>query len=282
MPLAHTTIQTRILTAGAVTFPRTVSRLEHLIVDGEAKAEVVAEVVAADPVLTALVLGQANAGASKPVLQLTVALRQAGMGPILTCARAVQPVHETSRQALAGCWAQANAASVLLPILYDLRGWRLKKTWEREYLHIVGLLHDLGHALAMVQFPHEYARACLRLRDAEGLFPDLLAQEVGASAEELVVMAGEAWKLPATLVEALTGWRHPAAATAQPELAHLVHVAHVLVQAAGFLAGGDRFVAPLDPASISALDLRTSDCETALKRLDDEMAELELFEGALA
>jgi hypothetical protein len=83
------------------------------------------------------------------------------------------------------------------------------------------------------------------------------------------------------LTAAMTGWRQPAEAGPDAELCSLIHVAHLLVQANGFIAAGDRYLGIMDPWALSLLDMRTGDCETVLSRLSDEMEELELYEGAL-
>jgi HD-like signal output (HDOD) protein len=148
MALPLTTIQTRIMTAGAVTFPKTIAKLEQLVRDSEAKAQVIASVVATDPVLSALIIGQANTGQSGEVLHLTQAIRRTGMGVVITAARGALPVAEGERKALASAWAQANACATLIPILVDHRRYHLKKTWDPELLLLAGLVHDLGHVLS--------------------------------------------------------------------------------------------------------------------------------------
>lgn len=273
-------IQARILTAGLPTFPRTVAKLEHLITEAEAPAQVVASVLATDPALTALVIGQANAAGHATTL-LTEAIRRIGVGVVLATARGAVPVADSQRKALAGLWAQANAVAVLVPILVDLRQGHIHGRWDAETLHLIGLVHDLGHTLALTHFTREYARACVRLQQGEGRFTELLTAEIGVEPSALAAAAAAHWSLPPILIRAMAHWRVPAAAGDHAELAAIIHVAHGLVHAAGFVAAGDRFVEPLDEWSLSLLDLRLDDLETLLNRLYDQMEELELYEGAL-
>lgn len=275
-------IQSRLLTTGLPTFPRTVAKLEHLILEAEAPAQVVASVLATDPSLSALVIGQANAaGHATPLL--TQAIRQIGVGVVLTTARSAVPVVASQRKALASLWAEANAAAVMVQILVDLRRNHLRGRWDDETLHMAGLLHDLGHIIALSLFTREYAAACVRLQQGQGPFHALVGEEIGLGVTELVAAAAQHWSLPAMLTQPMLHWREPAAAAdgEHSELTAVMHVAHHLVHAAGFVAAGDRFVEPISEWAMSRLDLRLSDLETLLNRLYEQMEELELFEGAL-
>lgn len=280
MPLPQAAIRARLLTTGLPTFPRTIARLEHLIVEAEAAPQVVAAVIATDPAIATLVIGQANA-AGHATTSLTEAIRRIGLGVSLSSARSAIPAPEGQRAGLAGCWAQGNAVAVLLPLLVDYRRHLIKGTWDAETLHLIGLTHDLGHILALSCFPHEYGQACRKLEYGDGRFDQHIAGEIGASTMELAAMAARARSLPDLLVAAMSGWRTPDPDGPHAELTALVHVAHALAHAAGFVAAGDTYIEPLDDHALSRLNLRTPDCEAILNRLFSSMDELELYEGAL-
>jgi len=280
MPLSAASIHARLLTAGLPTFPRTVARLEHLIVEVEAPAAIIASVIATDPSLATLVIGQTNA-AGHSTTQLSEAIRRTGMGVVLSTARSAVPIPEAQRSALATCWAQANATAVLLPMLVDYRQHIIHSTWDAETLYLVGLIHDMGHVLAMGQFQAEYARAAKRLADGEQDLESLIASELGATPSQLVALAAHTWHLPPVLAIPMAHWRKPGGAPDLAELTAAVHIAHVLVHAAGFSAAGDRYVPIMDDWALTKLNLRIADCETLLARMFDAMDELELYEGAL-
>jgi HD-like signal output (HDOD) protein len=267
-----------MLTAGLPSFPRTVGRLSHLISEADAPAHVVAAVIATDPALTALVIGQANA-TGYATTRLSDAVRHVGLGVVLNTARSAFPIPENQRQQFASCWAQANAVAVLVPILVD--HCRIRNRWDEETLHLTGLVHDLGHILALSHFPAEYQRAATRLDAGEDGFPRLLTEELGASPEQLGALAGASWSLPTPMLPVMKFWRRPNLAGDFTDLCAVVHIAHILAQSAGFIAAGDRFVLPFDEWALSALNLRLSDLETVLTRMYESMDELELYEGAL-
>lgn len=280
MALSPAAIHARLLTAGLPTFPRTVARLQHLIVEAEAPPHVVASVIATDPAIAALVIGQANAG-GHATTQLTEAIRRIGLGVVMSTANSAVPVPDTQRAALASCWAQANAVAVLLPILVDYRRHLIRGDWDAETLHLIGLSHDLGHVLALSQFPNEYAAACRRLQLGERNFEHLIAQELGAGTGQLAGMAALSWSLPSVIAVPMAHWRQPHGALEHQDITALLHIAHILAHAAGFSAAGDTFVEAIDDPTLSRLNLRTNDLETVLTRLFESMDELELYEGAL-
>lgn len=280
MVYSQAAIQARLLTAGLPTFPRTIAHLHHLIVEAESPPHVVASVIATDPAIATLVIGQANA-AGHGTTQLTEAIRRIGLGVVMSTANSAVPVPDDQRAALASCWAQANAVAVLLPILYDYRRHLMPRELDDETLHLIGLSHDLGHVLALSQFPGEYAAAARRLRAGEPDFERLVAAEIGAGTGPLAAIAAVSWSLPSLLSIPMACWRTPNAAPKHLELVSLVHVAHILAHAAGFTAAGDAYVPILDDLTLSRLNLRTGDLETVLSRMFDSMDELELYEGAL-
>ena len=281
MPLSAAAISARILTATLPTFARTIAKLEHLVVEAEAPAHVVAAVIATDPTLTALTLGQAHA-AGHATTNLNEAVRRIGQGVVLATARSAIPVAAAQRGMLAACWGQANAVATLTPILIEHRRSLLRGNWDTETLHLVGLVHDLGHVLAFSSFTEEYVRAALRLKKGETGFERVVGEEIGATPTQLAALAAHSWQLPPVLAAPMAHWRQPNLAPAdQIELSAIVHVAHILAHAAGFDAGADRWVQPMDDWAISFLNLRISDCETVLDRMFESMDELELFEGAL-
>jgi HD-like signal output (HDOD) protein len=280
MATSPTIIQSRIRTSGAISFPRTVSKLEALIAGGDAPISVVCSVLATDPMLAAMVLGQAAAAGHK-VRSLNEAVRFSGLGPVLAAARSSRPPLHTQRQAIASCWAQANAVSVLLPMLAEWRAHKLKTSYPPELLQLAGLLHDLGHILCLIHFNAEYARACIRQQDGESTFDRLLAEEIGLGPSGVAALAAECWGLPPEITAVMVHHRDPAGAGDRFDLCSLAHIAHILAMASGFTAAGDRYVPQLNEQAVSQIDLRLGDIESLLARFNDHMEELELFEGAL-
>ncbi|MBA3846542.1 MAG: hypothetical protein H0X45_07850, partial [Planctomycetes bacterium] len=69
MSLPLPTIAARVITVAGFSFSRTLDKVMKMIDSGQCSSSVVAAIVASDPVLTALTLGRANAGADGEVVQ---------------------------------------------------------------------------------------------------------------------------------------------------------------------------------------------------------------------
>jgi HD-like signal output (HDOD) protein len=273
--LSAAAISARLLTAGLPTLPTTVAKLESLILSGDAPSQVIIDVIATDPAITALVIGQANASGHHTI-SLAEALRHNGLGVVLATARCAIQVEARSRPVITACWAQANLVAVLVPLIAEHRRYHLKRNWDAETLQVCGLTHDLGHVLALTHFPEAYGAAAVRCDAGGGTFTAMLESELGIELGKLSAQACVGWSLPPLLAVVMAHWRNPAQAPNDGELCAIVNVAHTLAMAIGFTAGADRFVAPFDDWSMSKLELRIADLETLVSKAFDVVEELAL------
>lgn len=275
MPLSAAAISARLLTAGLPTLPTTVAKLESLILSGDAPNQVILDVLATDPAITALVIGQANASGHHTA-SLGDAIRHNGLGVVLATARCAIQVEARSRPVISACWAQANLVAALVPMIAEHRRYHLKRTWDAETLQVCGLIHDLGHVLALTHFAEAYAAAAVRSDAGDGSFTAMLEAELGIELSRLCTQACTNWSLPPLLTAVMSHWRRPAEAPEGGELCAIVNVAHTLAIAIGFTAGADRFVSSFDDWSQSKLELRIADFETLVSKAFDVVEELAL------
>lgn len=279
LPLAS--IAARVVGMSCVGFPRSLDKIDRLLGEGDAPLPVVTSVIATDPLLSAQILGAANATSPKEITQLSEAIGHIGLGSIHGMVRGTGRIPDAKRKDLASCWALANATGTMVRVLSAHCGNSLSLRLDGETLHLAGLLHDLGTVTAMLLFDDQYTRACDRLDAGDGPLPKLLRNELGADQHALGTLLATTWRLPAMLVAPIRHHHHPLHAEGYPELTCLVHVARTLVRACGFVAGRDRFLDPLDEDALKMLKLALPDITTVLDRFYEEMEELELYEGAL-
>lgn len=279
MPLA--TIAARMVTVTCSSFPRSLDKLDRLLSEGTVPTQVVAAVLASDPMLAAQMLGEANATASSDITQLSAAMMNIGLGSVHGLIRGCGAIPADKRQEMAACWSQANACATMTRIVAVNCGNRLRATYDEETLQAAGLIHDLGTIIAILHFPDDYARACRRLDAGEGTLNQLLKQELGADCAQLGTLLARIWRLPPMLATCIRYHQHPMASDSFQEIACMVHVARILARACGFTPSRDRFLDPLDEQAIKRLDLHTYDLERIIDLFFEEMDELELYEGML-
>jgi len=274
------TIAAKLVTVPAMSFPRTITRIDRMIASG-APAAVVTATVCSDPFVSALLLGRTNAASGGDQLQLSSAVMVIGLESLRGLMRDVQPLPDGARKTAAGLWSLGNACGTMCRILARHSPPAARLNLEREALHVIGLIHDLGTIVALVVFPTEYEAAVVRLERGDGPFAALLKEELGADPCELGTLLARAWKLPALAATVIRHHRRPFQAEPHADLACLVHVARNLVIGCGFCAGRDAYVEAIDPEALARLELDSVRIERAIAGLFDEMQELELYEGFL-
>lgn len=276
LPLA--TLAARLTTLTAITFPRTISKLNGLLEDGDTPTGVLGAILASDPVLGAAVLGRANAIAQQPTGSLNNAVMVLGLGSVQGLVQSAQELPMESRAIMAACWSQANACAMFCRTL----GRRVAaiSDLDEDSWHSLGLVHDLGGIVARLYFPEEQQRAETRLAAGDGPYALLLTEELGASPGLLGSLWAHILNLPPRIVTGIRYQEAPELAKDDPLPAAAVHVARNVIRGLGFTVGEDVYVDTLRPEAMALLGLGSRDLEDVLDDFLDEMDELELFEGA--
>ena len=280
--MAHESITARLFTLQAAVLPRTKARLGRLITDGNASLATITDAMAHDPLLTAVLLGQANLAAPAPVTRPTQALISLGFTSIETVLGDAREVSARQRQPLAACFALGNATAVLMRIIADYRSTRLPHRPDDETLHICGLLHDLGTVIAILHFTDKYVAACRRLAAGEGPLSKLLEEILGLDACALGGHLAACWNLPPPYATVIAWHAKPLAAPSEwIDLVALVHLSRTLARALGFHAPGDLWLDPVEEKAAEMLGLGRTDLERVLNRALDDLEEMQLFESLL-
>ena len=277
------TIATRIAASPAVSFPRTLEKLDALCRSETANVDVVSAVTATDPLLTALVIG--HAATPDPVSSLPAAVMKLGMAAVRGLFRASQPIPEDRRAALASCWGLANATATMAPIVAEGVARHLRTDVDPALLHLSALFHDLGTALAILHYGDQHRQAAARCELGEAGYDHCLRRCLGVKASDLGLILARAWHLPDAVLPSMR-WHDAPTASAHDDLPFdetcaIVHVSRLLVRAVGFTADGDPFLPPLDETVMRQWQLTTPLMEDWLNSFYTSMEELELYESVL-
>jgi HD-like signal output (HDOD) protein len=306
MRLPVDTIYGRLITAGGVSFPRTIEKIDRLSADPRAPTGVITAVIGSDPMLSALTISRANAISSTDLTQVSSSVMLLGMASVRGLLRDVEPIPEVSRKIMASCWSLANAAATMTRLLAGHCGKIKQIGADDETLYVMGLLHDLGTVAAILHFPQEYEESIDLLqkgagsgvrrpapqdgeqaaelppqRTTESGFSEIFAATLGVEPSVLGYLLGRLWNLPPLFLACIRFHEQPEKAGEFADLAALVHLARNLVRACGFCAGGDIYLDPISDNALSGLGLYPEDLKKVITEFYDEMAELELYEGAL-
>ncbi len=215
------------------TLPLVASRLLDAVTRSETTSAEVARILSLDPALTARTLRLANSdfyGFPRRVGTADLAVVVLGPNTIRDLALSASVFQTLGRSdaAMEALWNHSLACGVAARALAERVGYRLSGE-----AYAAGLLHDIGKIVfhqtdaarfqAVVAMVQEQGES---MEEAErGLF--------GSTHPEIGAELAERWGLPADLVEAIAFHPRPEAATRNPELTALVHVAHSLTERAG-------------------------------------------------
>ncbi len=279
IPIAS--IRSHLTTFGGFTLPRTLARVTRILASDLASVTSITEEIAGDPMLVARVLGQANTAVSDPITALPLAVQSLGCGAVSALASNFTLIENDQRKPLAGCWSCANATAHMMQTMVEYRQTKLVRRPDEDTLRALGLLHDLGSAIGVIEWTSDYARACLRLKAGEGPLSQLLKEELGADTCEIGGFLAQAWNLPAPISTVMTHHQRPMDAPEHLDLVCLVHVARNLVRALGFNAPGDTVLDPIEERAVQVIGLGPIDLERILRRFLDNLDELEAYEATL-
>ena len=240
--------------------PAAANRLTAMLGDDDVDVRAIVDIVTYDPVLTAILLGQANSAHSgyvRATSTVSEAVVRLGLGAVAAIAMRTA-VAQSLRQSLPvyglegdEVFAHSIKTAVAAEVLRSLCPTRIPAATPT-----IALLHDVGKIIISDVLGSRALELVGKLTDVEGL--SLIDAELavfGLHHAQAGVHAIRRWKLPLSFVEAVGN--HHSAAGRGSALAEAVRVADVLAHAID--QGTD---------SLSAGGGRRFDATTALYELD--------------
>ncbi|NDY41295.1 HDOD domain-containing protein [Dissulfurirhabdus thermomarina] len=149
---------------------------------------------------------------------------------------------------------------------------RILGTYQRypnvERLFVASLLHDIGRLILYLQVPQEARRALTAAREEGRLVRDVEEEVLGFDHADVGRALLKFWKLPPSLVEAVTYHHRPRRAMLFPVEAATAHLADFIVNARQLGTSGERFVPPLDADAWRTLGLSVNVLSPVLAQLE--------------
>jgi putative nucleotidyltransferase with HDIG domain len=216
------------------TFPAVASRLIEEVARPDATSEEIGRILSFDPALTARTLKLANSdfyGFPRKVGSVDLAVLVLGTHTIrdlVLTSSVVQAMGRTG-SALEGLLGHAMASGIAARSLADRAKYRLTGD-----AYAAGLLHDVGKVVLRESDPARFDQTLAECRDKGTVDLDAERKQFGSDHAEVGGWLAERWGLPADIVEAIACHHRPEAATRNPALASLVHIANFLAQRAGY------------------------------------------------
>ncbi|MFQ5654740.1 MAG: HDOD domain-containing protein [Planctomycetota bacterium] len=218
------------------TLPVVVLEAERLMRTPRTSAQDIATLISRDPALAGRILRMANSayyGFQKRIGTLTQAIVLLGFQTTRNLMLTVSVI-ETFRTGsddsfdYPGLWAHSMAAAIAASEIAAASP--LEDSGEA---YIAGLLHDAGKLIIAQHLKH--LSEAIHRSKGQG-FDELEAERVilGRSHASIGAQLAERWQLPPHLVEGIREHHHPPAGGGEPNLAHVLQLANIVVTALGF------------------------------------------------
>lgn len=256
------------------TLPGVVSRVTSMIHDPHVSTEQIARIVSRDQALSAKVLKLVNSpfyGFPGRISSVNHALVLLGFNVVKGMLISAS-VFDMMNRSMVGLWEHSLGCATLAGII----GRKLDEP-DSEEIFICGLLHDIGKVIIQVTHPDKFERIH-RFAAAEMIFIREAEERVlGVDHGRIAQWVTSKWNLPRNIAEPITCHHCPGVAKNYSRRTAIVHLANVLIQAAGFGSGGNVFVPPLETGILSILSIDLNFIDSALLALEENMDSLSEF-----
>lgn len=261
--------------AGLPTIPRAAKHIFQLANTPQTPMKRLERAIGSDPAMAARMLRFANSetyGFPNRIDSLSQSMVLLGVDMIrgLVLSTRVMENNLTEADAL---WRHSLAVSWVAGELGARAGLK-----DLEMVSLAGLLHDLGKLALLVLYPGKYEAVARRLRRSK---IDCLAAETevfGIGHGEVAGQLCQTWSLPSSICEPIAQHHYPDRAQEGYPLAAAIHVADVIVKAAGVGHAHDTYVPPTVSEAWRGLGISKDDLKEVVHDAAGQLKNLELLD----
>jgi len=255
--------------------------INRMVMNPRTSAREVAQIISADPALTAKVLQVVNSpfyGFPNRITTVTHAIVILGFNTMKSIILSSTIFDLFRKDAGPGrfdrtaFWKHSIGCGAAAKVLGRRLGYA-----ALEEIFIAGLLHDVGK-IVLDQFLHEPFSAALELaRRREILLREAEEEILGANHADVGGWLFETWSLSRGLVETTRCHHNTDLAQDHPRLAGVIHAADILARAIRYGNGGDDKIPPLREEVWKALGLGEAGFDDLLRETGAEIEKATVF-----
>jgi len=250
------------------TLPSTLRQISVMLEKPRLTMDEIARFVSNDPALTTKVLKMVNSAAygfPGRISSVSHAIMLLGLNVIRGLLLGIS-VFELMQKNMAGLWEHSLACAVAARYIAKQKNMK-----EPEEVSICALLHDIGKAIVMLQYPAEYEQILQEAKDRDISLYEAEKKYLAATHAEAGLWLAQKWRFPANLVEAIGFHHRPQLARQAPLETAIVHVSDILVRAKGVGFAGDSSVPAVHPATWDMLHLSEDDIKAILTQVEESV-----------
>jgi len=246
------------------TLPSIIQRLQAEVRDPRSDAQSVATIIGNDPAMMARILKVVNSafyGAREPISSLQLAVARLGMNAVSNIALSttlfatLSPLESVTfnRKEF---WRHCVMTGLATELVAAKSRQRLSSKYNRDLLHVCGLLHDIGKIILDAYMRDEFRAAVVCARERR--IPLIQAEQkiFGSDHTQLGSWLGVKWNLPRNMLNTVR-WHHDPMSAEEEyvELTTLCCVANGICNTQHLGESGDTAAAETNEAAVKYLGL---------------------------
>ena len=255
------------------TLPGVISKLNSLSDNDKASVQEMAKIVSSDQVLSARILRLANSPSYGfyRVSTISNAMILLGVNVVKSLALS-SSIFAIMEKNSVGLWEHSLGVGVAANLLA-----RRLKLPECEEIATAGLLHDIGKVIISLKCS-EAEREILRLVSERQIYIlDAEREIIDTDHAEVGGWLAKSWFLPDKLSEPIAFHHDVPKSTNHRIKTSVVHIADVLIKAAGFGNSGDRYVPKIQQMAWDTLNLNERALSDVVEEIEDKLVEVKNF-----
>ncbi len=272
------------------TLPVVLERIKELTQDPTANNERIARIMQDDPSLMANVFKLANSamyGARERIDSLQAAITRLGMNAVYNIATSMAVLSVLLQNEQEGFNHEAFcrhsiATGIAMCIINEVCREKVREQYSEDFLHLAGLLHDIGKIIIVQFFKQEFNKAA-RLGQQKSL-PLFIAEQktFGVDHAEVGAWLGRKWNLSRAQLNTIRHHHSPMQAEEEfTDLVKMCHAANFICNLERIGDGGDAATPLFDQRVFADLGLTAPKIAEIIERVRTESKKSEVMMSLL-